>query len=171
MTTPTGTHKAAHGLRTVAPIAIETAVKMRRAAIRPSDIDDQLCRYLGDGDTDALHLGVCVDDTVVGSISCVPDPLVLDGALPMAPAGILRSARASSQRSRPVVLRHVPYRTQCTQHASYVGNEPRGPDPVLYDFRAAAHGQCREFPGDGATPCVPVPLNQVAGAASEGVLG
>ncbi|SIJ37881.1 hypothetical protein [Mycobacteroides abscessus] len=81
MTTPTGTHKAAHGLRTVAPIAIETAVKMRRAAIRPSDIDDQLCRYLGDGDTDALHLGVCVDDTVVGSISCVPDPLVLDGAL------------------------------------------------------------------------------------------
>ncbi|CPW67302.1 Uncharacterised protein [Mycobacteroides abscessus subsp. bolletii] len=81
VTTPPGTHKAADGLLTVAPITIETAIRLRRAAIRPNDIDDQLCRYLGDGDTDALHLGACVDDMVVGSISCVPDPLVLDGVL------------------------------------------------------------------------------------------
>lgn len=78
MITEAGSPHADRGLLVEAPITLETAMGLRRAAIRPNDIDDELCRYLGDEDANALHLGVCVDGEVAGAISCVPDSLILD---------------------------------------------------------------------------------------------
>ncbi|MDH6197131.1 GNAT superfamily N-acetyltransferase [Mycobacterium frederiksbergense] len=80
ITTLAGT-PIAHDAATVASIDAVTAIALRRTAIRPDDPDDAMCRYLGDDDATALHLGLIVGGIAVGAITCVPDPLILGGVV------------------------------------------------------------------------------------------
>ncbi len=81
MITTARTPQTSQSTPVTAQIDAGTATKLRWAAIRPNDVDDTLCRYLGDTDPTALHLGVSIDGELVGAISCVPDALVLDGVM------------------------------------------------------------------------------------------